>query len=287
MFPSSCTFLSRTSALARRQTELAAEAVAQKIPGCEITTKWLTTLGDRQLEWSLEKTGGKGLFTSELENALLAGEGDVAVHSAKDLPTEMPAGLVIAGYLPRADPADVLVKRAGIDVPAAIATGSPRRRAQASAIFPEAKFSELRGNVETRLKKIAAGEADATFLAAAGLARLGIFEFPGLVFERWDSEKCIPAAGQGAIALQTRAGDAGKISCFCDTATGIAVTVERAFLAAFGEGCHSAFAVHCREGKVYLFAGNLGRRVFDFDAAGCDNSEAVADRVKTALRNLG
>ncbi len=266
-FPPACILLSRKSPLARRQAELAAAAIGQFAPQCQIETRLFVTTGDQQLAWSLEKSGGKGLFTSELENALLAGAGDVAVHSAKDLPTEMPAGLAIAGYLPRANPADVLVRRTDCPVPRKIASGSPRRRAQAKQIFPSATFVELRGNVDTRLKKIATGEADATFLAAAGLERLGITAWPGLCFEHWDLEKMIPAAGQAAIALQVRAEEFSVYQPLCDPATTRAVTIERAFLQALGEGCHTAFAVHYRDAAVHIFREDIGRRSFPFSSA--------------------
>ena len=117
----------------------------------EVELLKIVTTGDRQVEWSLEQKGGKGLFTRELEQALLRGEADIAVHSTKDLPGEMPAGLAIAGYLPREDTRDVLVIRTGLAVPAKIATGSPRRRLQIAKLFPGVEFTEIRGNVDTRL----------------------------------------------------------------------------------------------------------------------------------------
>lgn len=280
-FPSVCTLLSRKSPLARRQAELTAAAITQFSPHCQVQTKLLVTTGDQQLAWSLEKTGGKGLFTSELENALLASMGDIAVHSAKDLPTEMPVGLAIAGYLPRANPADVLVRRTDCPIPGKIATGSPRRRAQAKQIFPEAEFIELRGNVDTRLKKIAMGEADATFLAAAGLERLGISAWPGLFFEHWDLERMIPAAGQAAIALQVRAEELPAYQPLCDPATTRAVTIERAFLQALGEGCHTAFAVHYCEEEVHMFREDIGRKTLSFAA-----DAPVDETVRRALNAL-
>jgi len=172
----------RKSPLALAQAELAATRFRGHFPGVECVLLRLVTTGDRKVAWSLEKQGGKGLFTAELEQALLRDEADVAVHSSKDLPNELAAGLVIAGFLPREDPRDVLVTRAGVTAPNTIATGSPRRRLQISLRFSQAAFTEIRGNVDTRLKKIAAGAADATVLAAAGLNRLGIRSWPGLEF---------------------------------------------------------------------------------------------------------
>ncbi|MES2692982.1 MAG: hydroxymethylbilane synthase, partial [Verrucomicrobiota bacterium] len=143
----------RKSPLALAQTEMVAAHLRNQL-GVETELLKIVTTGDKQTEWSLEKRGGKGLFTSELEEALKRGEADVAIHSTKDLPGDMPEGLAIGGYLPRADPRDVLVMRSGIDEPKTIATGSPRRRLQISMMFPGVQFSEIRGNVDTRLKKI-------------------------------------------------------------------------------------------------------------------------------------
>ena len=193
----------RRSPLALCQAELVANSISENL-GRNVKFLPMVTTGDRQTDWSLEKTGGKGLFTKELESALLDGTADLAVHSAKDMPTEMPKGLCLSAFLPRENPADVLVSRNGIDIPNVIASGSPRRRSQATKLFPDARWIELRGNVETRLKKIAEGkEAEATFLAAADLFRLGISEFKGLTFRELKCEEMVPAPGQGAIAIQS------------------------------------------------------------------------------------
>lgn len=220
----------------------------------------MTTTGDRRRSWSLEERGGKGLFTRELELALEEERADLAVHSAKDLPTELPPALALAGFLPREDPRDVLVVRAGVDVPRRIATGSPRRREQAALLFPEAVFGEFRGNVGTRLRKLAEGEADATLLARAGLNRLGIASWPGLVFRTLDIEASVPAAGQGAIALQCRLSQAEHYSGVGDRVTGRAVRIERAFLNGLGGGCHSALAVHFDGVRLHAFMPGKGRK---------------------------
>ena len=254
----------RRSPLARRQAELARAALAQ-MPGAwwsKIELLELTTTGDQQRDWSLSQEGGKGLFTRELEEALLAGRAHLAIHSAKDLPTTLPEGLTLAGCLPRADARDVLVRRAEVKVPRLVATGSPRRRAQAKSWWPGVEWSELRGNIETRLKKIATGEADATFLAAAGLQRLGIESFPGLVFEPLPIEKMIPAAGQGAIALECRLADAAKFSAALCAPTTRAVLAERAALAALGGGCQSSSAVHLTGAALHVYHEPKGRANF-------------------------
>mgnify|MGYP001601418678 FL=1 len=176
------TIATRKSPLALAQTHQVA-AHLQKTMGVEIELLTMTTTGDRQTAWSLEKRGGKGLFTKELEEALLEKRADIAVHSTKDLPGEQPDGLTVAGYLPRVDPRDVLVVGEGIETPATVATGSPRRRLQLAMLYPDVEFSEIRGNVDTRLRKIGQDRvADATVLAAAGLSRLGIGSWPGTEF---------------------------------------------------------------------------------------------------------
>ena len=244
----------RKSPLALKQADLASSVLAEKL-GIEIETLPLSTTGDQRLEWSLEQEGGKGLFTKELEVALLEGRADVAVHSAKDLPTEMPAGLVLAGYLPREDPRDVLVIREDVACPKVIATGSPRRRAQLRAThWPDAEVKEIRGNVETRLRKIAEDhEADATILAAAGLLRLGIEGFPGLRFEHLPIEEMVPAPGQAAIAMQVREADLARFEVACDSVTAEAVDFERAILATMGGGCQVAVGVHRQGDRVFIF----------------------------------
>ncbi len=234
----------RGSRLARAQAELVREHLSRALPGRAFDLLVLTTSGDRRHDWKLSEQGGKGLFTKELEEALLEGRAFAAVHSAKDLPTELPEGLTLAGFLERADARDVLVRREDCPVPRTIASGSPRRREQGARLWPGTQWSELRGNVETRLKKIAEGQADATILAAAGLARLGIASYPGLVFEPIPLADMVPATGQAAIAVECRAADAPLLAPLFDAQTTLAVYLERAFLAALGGGCHSASAAH-------------------------------------------
>ncbi|HZL44977.1 MAG TPA: hydroxymethylbilane synthase [Opitutaceae bacterium] len=250
----------RKSPLALAQAELAAERLRAHFPGTECALLKVVTTGDRKLEWSLEKLGGKGLFTAELEQALLGGEADVAVHSSKDLPNESTRGLVIAGYLPREDPRDVLIVRHGVRVPPVIATSSPRRRLQISLQFPNATFTEIRGNVDTRLKKIVGGVADATVLAAAGLKRLGLASWPGLEFHPQEFGAMVPAVGQGAIALQCRAEDAAQFAAALDPATALQLGLERALQGRVGGGCQLAFAAHATAGTLYFFHEKTGQR---------------------------
>lgn len=270
----------RKSPLALTQTETVAAHLRLHL-GVETELLKIVTTGDQQSEWSLEQRGGKGLFTKELEHALERGEADVAVHSAKDLPGDQPAGLAIGGYMPRADPRDVLVLHAGIDTPKTIATSSPRRRLQVRRMFPDVQFTEIRGNVDTRLKKI--GElhvADGTILAAAGLKRLGIETWPGVDFAPLDFDQMAPAVGQGAIAIQCRETDAAKFAAVFDAPTARAVTLERAFQHALGGGCHTAFAAHATPDRLYLFHENIGLHSLPLTSAD------FAAPVETAARVL-
>ena len=263
----------RKSPLALKQADLVSSVLEGKM-GSEVETLPLSTTGDKRLEWSLEQEGGKGLFTKELEVALLDGRADVAVHSAKDLPTEMPDGLVLAGYLPRENPCDVLVVRSEVVSPKVIATGSPRRRAQLLAMhWPEAQMKDIRGNVETRLRKIAEDhEADATVLAAAGLRRLGIRDFPGLRFEHLPIERMVPAPGQAAIALQVRESDVDRFKIACDEDTASAVDFERAVLATMGGGCNVAVGVHRQGDNLFVFYNSVCSKI---DLSGLSHSSAM------------
>ena len=159
----------RRSPLALAQTRLVVDHLRNHLPDTECVLSEMVTTGDRQRDWSLENQGGKGLFTSELEQALLAGEADLAVHSGKDLPTDLGDGLVLAGFMPREVAHDVLVLPEGCEIPSEIAPGSPRRRQQFARRYPDISFVEIRGNVETRLRKVADREVGSTVLAAAGM----------------------------------------------------------------------------------------------------------------------
>jgi hydroxymethylbilane synthase len=257
----------RKSPLALAQTQLVIDHLASRMPGVEFEPLKVVTTGDRKLEWSLEKQGGKGLFTAEIEAALRRGDAMLAMHSAKDLPGEADSDeLVIAGYLPREDPRDVLVLRDGIRTPVTLATGSPRRRGQISALFPGLRFTEIRGHVDTRLDKIARGESDATIVAQAGLNRLGIRTWPGVVFRPLTLDEMVPAVGQGAVAVQCRREDAVRYAPVFDAETRRLVELERAFQTLTGAGCQIAFAAHAApDGTVRLYREGRGRQVASYD----------------------
>ena len=274
----------RKSPLALTQTEMVAAHLRNQL-GVETELLKIVTTGDQQAEWSLEQRGGKGLFTSELEAAVKRGEADVAVHSTKDLPGDMPEGLAIGGYMPRADTRDVLVLRSGVETPVTIATGSPRRRLQVKLLFPDVVFSEIRGNVDTRLRKI--GEqhvADGTILAAAGLKRLGIETWPGTEFAPLAYDQMVPAVGQGAIAIQCREDEAAKFAAVFDAATARSVNLERAFQSALGGGCHTAFAAHATPDTLFLFHETTGLQSEPLTAA---DFASPADTAARILRRLG
>ena len=274
----------RKSPLALTQTEMVAAHLRSTL-SVETELLKIVTTGDKQAEWSLEQKGGKGLFTSELEGAVLRGEADVAVHSTKDLPGDMPDGLAIAGYLPRADVRDVLVLRAGVTTPKIIATGSPRRRLQVALLYPGVEFTEIRGNVDTRLRKIGdQNVADGTILAAAGLSRLGIKEWPGVTFRVLSFDEMVPAVGQGAVAVQGRSGDAERFANVFDRATAGSVGIERAFQAALGVGCHTAFGAHATSDTLYFYHEGIGRHRLPLTAA---DFAAPAETAKRVLKQLG
>ena len=209
----------------------------------------IKTSGDRLQEVPLSEAGGKRLFVKEIEDALLRGDVHLAVHSAKDMPALLPDGLDLAATLPREDPRDALVLRAGrlsgdltaaltgLGMTPSIGTSSVRRAAQLTAMLPHARFGPIRGNVDTRLRKLDSGEFDALVLASAGMKRLG---FTHRISAPIPVESCIPAPGQGIVAVEIRADDGATrraLEAIHDTAAGIALAAERALVNALGGGC--------------------------------------------------
>jgi hydroxymethylbilane synthase len=215
----------------------------------------IKTTGDRLQEVTFAQVGSKGMFTKEIEEALAEGRVDLAVHSLKDLPTELPEPFALAATPPRVDPRDALVSvkyKSMAELPqgAKVGTSSQRRRAQLKALRPDIEAIEFRGNVDTRLRKLAEGQVDAILLAAAGLERLGKADW---VREKLDPLDFCPAAGQGSLGIETRKNDAATIEAvaFLDHApTRFAVTAERAALAALGGGCQVPIGIYCREGLL-------------------------------------
>ena len=206
------------------------------------------------------------------------------MHSAKDLPTEMPEGVALAGFLPRAPVNDVLVVRQSVQKPTLIATSSPRRRAQLKARFPTAAWKEIRGNVQTRMTKIVEGFADATVMARAGQFRLGIDSWEGLRFEEMSIVESVPAAGQGAIGLQVRTGDFSLYDGLLCGETARAVHLERAILAAMGGGCHSATAAHFDGELLHVFDESFGYKTVSPDASADWQAPGFAESLLEELR---
>ena len=280
MKTSAIVIATRGSALALAQANLILGLCRATFPNRSFELRIVKTTGDKLQTASLANPNAKlpkGLFTKELEVALLDGSADLAVHSLKDLPTELPDGLQLGAVTAREDPRDVLVLRAPwkalSDLPAGavVATSSPRRAAQLKLLRSDLKCVEIRGNVGTRLRKLVAGQnLHATLLAAAGLNRLGYRLAdvgsltgsdvpPGIHAQAFDPQEMIPAVGQAAIGIEIRAGDA-DLAAICARLnhmdTWHCITAERAFLNAMGGGCQSPVAAHAviREGKLQLTA---------------------------------
>lgn len=241
----------RASRLALAQSSWVAETLRRRHPGLAVELIPITTTGDRRSEGRLADAGGKGLFLKEIEDALLAGDVDFAVHSMKDVPAALPAGLVLAAVPVRADARDVLVGTQGrgfdgLARGARLGTASVRRRVQVLARRPDLEVVVLRGNVETRLARVQDGTLAATVLAAAGLARLGLSAVDAVPL---DPDEFVPAVGQGALALECRAGDAtvqARLAAIADPDAEVTVAAERGFLGAIGGDCDTPLAAHAQ-----------------------------------------
>ena len=264
---------SRASTLALTQTNLVASALRAAYPGLTVQIKTLSTQGDRVLDVALSKIGDKGLFVKELEVALLHGEIDLAVHSAKDLPSQLPDGLALTAFLPRGDVRDALVVRTQspdtlmaarhsdrlLAHSAQVGTSSLRRMCQLRALQPDLRVSDVRGNVDTRLRKLAEGQFDALVLATAGLQRLGFMDHAAdgqpieltcavgalLMAMPLPTTLMLPAVAQGALAIQSRTGDDRinkRLRTLNDATTQTAVLAERAFLRRLEGGCQVPIA---------------------------------------------
>lgn len=289
----------RASELAVRQARQVQEALAQRGVAAELKT--YRTTGDKKLDEPLSAIGGKGLFTRELESDLAKGVVDCCVHSLKDLPTESPRGLVVAAILEREDPRDALIVNSVTgattlkDLPAGsrVGTSSLRRRAQLLALRPDLDVVELRGNVPTRIKKVDDGHVHAAILAAAGLHRLGV---PQHIASYFDAPAWLPAAGQGAIAVQIRDDDAhirAVVAPLDDARTHADTNAERAFLAALEGGCQvpiGALVVGSGSERVlHGFIGDVrGRRALRGELPLDDrNPELTGVRLANELRHQG
>ena len=284
----------RGSALARWQTDWVLARLREQWPALTAETRLFTTTGDRLLDKPLPEIGGKGVFTEELEQALLAGAIDLAVHSLKDLPIAVTPGLSLGAICAREDARDVLISPSGarlmaLPPGAKVGTSSLRRSAQLLRARPDLVLRPLRGNVDSRLRKVQAGDYDAIVLAAAGVRRLGL---EAAITEYLPLDVMLPAPGQGALAVQCRAGDAATLallSALEHAPTRAAVEAERAFLAGLGGGCAApvgAYATVDAAGVIQLaglVAAEDGRGAVTVTGAGTDAPELGARLAQDAL----
>ncbi|MCL6517740.1 hydroxymethylbilane synthase [Alicyclobacillus sp.] len=287
---------SRQSALALRQTHWVMDRLAAAHPGLSLEVVRVVTRGDRILDVPLADIGGKGLFVSEVEACLLGGRADIAVHSLKDVPTLLSEGMVLGAVPVREDPRDALISRSGLrfsELPpgARVGTSSLRRVAQLKAVRPDLTFVPLRGNIDTRLRKLETEGLDAIVLAAAGLHRMG---WADRITEYLEVDVCLPAMGQGLLGIECRAADArvrSLLQPLSDPHATLAARAERALLALLDGGCQVPMAGHARvvdEGVhlTGLVASPDGREVIRAEASGAD-PETVARSVADALRRQG
>ena len=236
---------SRESRLAVIQSQMVMELIAAAEPEAELELVTMKTTGDKILDKTLDKIGGKGLFVRELDQALRDGRADFTVHSLKDMPMQVPEDLPLAAFSSREDPRDVLVLPEGVtelDVSKPIGCSSRRRQLQLKLLFPDMDIQPVRGNVQTRLAKLEAGQFSALVLAAAGLKRLGL---EGRISRYFTTEEILPAAGQGILVVQTRRGmDTQCLRLVQDEKTACCAKAERAFVRALDGGCSSPVAAY-------------------------------------------
>ena len=248
---------SRESALAVIQSQMVMDAIARTVPDAELELVTMKTTGDRILDKTLDQIGGKGLFVKELDQALRDGRADFTVHSLKDMPMEVPEDLPLAAFSKREDPRDVLVLPEGVtelDPAKPIGCSSRRRQLQLKELFPDMDIRPVRGNVQTRLKKLRDGEFSALVLAASGLKRLHL---EGRISRYFAPEEMLPAAGQGILAVQTRQGmDTACLAGIHDPDAACCALAERAFVRALDGGCSSPVAAYAvAEGETLTLTG--------------------------------
>ncbi len=296
--PSQIVIASRESRLALWQAEHVRERLAQLYPKTTVTILGMTTRGDQILDRPLSAIGGKGLFIKELEVAMQAGRADLAVHSLKDVPMEMPAGFVLAAISARESPCDAFVSprfETLDDLPpeAVVGTSSLRRAAILRAGYPQLIVRSLRGNLDTRLKKLDAGEYDAIILAAAGLIRLGLAQ---RIRSLLTPEQSLPAPGQGVLAVEVSSARTDMIACVAalnDSATAHCVRAERAFSRALGGSCQVPLAAHAVLDDAGLWLRGMiatpdGGRMLAGELRGApQDDESIGCQLAQVLRNQG
>ena len=276
----------RSSAQARTQAEFVANAIVAANPGVVTELVFVDTVGDQRQDVPLHTIGGQGVFVKEVQRAVLDGRAEIAVHSAKDLPSAPADGLLIAAFTARRDARDALVGCTldGLRLGATVATGSVRRRAQLGALRPDLRFVELRGNIQTRLTKVPADGA--IVMAVAALHILGLAD---RIAEAIDIDVMVPAVGQGCVAVECLVGDGATTSVVAaidDAATRHAVMAERAFMAELGSGCSLPIGAHVVDGQLLAFLADDGGRMLQttvrlgHDWAATARDTALAMRVE-------
>jgi hydroxymethylbilane synthase len=295
----------RGSALALKQSGQVADRIRERHPGLSVELVVIKTKGDIMQDVALVKIGGKGVFVKEIEEALLRGEVDLAVHSLKDMPAELPEGLAISVTPKREDPRDVLISRGNVKFErlrrgSRIGTGSLRRRCQLVSIYPDVEVVPLRGNLDTRIRKIETENLDGIIVAAAGIRRMGWMD---RVTQFLPEEVFLPAAGQGVLALETRADDRETIKALAflnDPVTWAEAGAERAFLKRLGGGCQVPVAAFAKQkgGEIVIqgLVSNLDgrlvirdevRRPFgEYEAAGTQLAENLLSRGGRAILEM-
>jgi hydroxymethylbilane synthase len=289
----------RGSLLALTQSEWVKAALERRWPECRVELKIIKTTGDKILDVPLAKVGGKGLFVKELEDALLEGAVDLAVHSMKDVPADLPHGLEIGAIPGREDPRDVLVSRTGQDLPslppnARVGTSSLRRAAQLKSIRPDIEIENLRGNLDTRLRKLQEGRYDAIVLAAAGIHRMG---WQDRITAYLNPTEFLPAIGQGALGIEIRSEDKAVrelLALLHDSDTAVAVQAERSLLKGLEGGCQVPIAGYAQvsDGRVVELTGLVasldGKQIFRRTrSAPCDQAESLGRDLARELLDAG
>jgi len=289
----------RGSLLALTQSQWVKEAIERQWQGCQVELKIIKTTGDKILDVPLAKVGGKGLFVKELEDALLDGSVDLAVHSMKDVPAVLPKGLEIGAIPKREDPRDVLITREGEDLSilppgARVGTSSLRRAAQIRSLRPDLEIENLRGNLDTRLRKVQEGRYEAIVLAAAGMHRMG---WKDRITAYLDPTQFLPAIGQGALGIEIRTDDGAireRLAPLHDPETAVAVRAERSLLKELEGGCQVPVAGYARvlEGRIVELSGLVasldGKQIYRRTrSAPCNEAESLGRGLARELLDGG
>ena len=281
---------SRDSRLAVIQSEMVIDSIRAYDPTAEVELVTMKTTGDLILDRPLSQIGGKGLFVKELDKALLEGRVDFTVHSSKDLPMDIPQELPLVAFSHRADPRDALVLPQGVDTldpTRPIGCASLRRTLQLRKLFPHHQVAPVRGNVQTRLAKLDRGEYSALVLACAGLDRLGL---ENRISRRFPVEEMLPAAGQGILAVQSRADvNTSCLSLFHDPVAAVCLTAERAFVGALEGGCSSPVAAHATvDGDTVTLTGfyvdREGESYIESSCAACADAQEMGAELAVRMR---